>query len=399
MRQYLITGRDQDDRETTECVCAKSAQAALEALQARGWRDLILHTDDYSAKIIKQQDFGPGHTPGDLVAFQYRGHLAKLASRIARMYVIDWKLGALLVAFLLVRRAIEAQWNLLDYLGIAMLLWPPFEALWNSRVSFRYHRMLTTVEWAKWPQVLKLLPTIRHLLPPIAAARYEAKALAGSGRLDEALAVLRPLSHDRRIAAATLWAARSSVYWTAGEYDQAIEAQEKALQCAPGDPVLLIDLANDLLVRGRETARACQLVEQAAGQVMSDKLHAYLTKAEGIVAIEEGDALLAIERLEDAQRRLKRFRNPVSAATVDVIDGWLALAKAMSGDQAAAQRHFRSAEPRLRAKKMDKLLARCQAALDGTELGRLASQAPFSPGTPGEKGLGMRGAGGQCRQR
>lgn len=99
MLQYLITGRDQSGRQTTECVRAKSAQAALETLQARGWRDLVLHTDDYSAKVKKPQVFGPGHTPGDLVAWQYRGHLANLASQIARMYVIDWKLGALLVAF------------------------------------------------------------------------------------------------------------------------------------------------------------------------------------------------------------------------------------------------------------------------------------------------------------
>lgn len=363
MWQYLITGRDPSGEQATECVRAKSAQAALETLQARGWRELVLHTDDYSAKLRKRRDFGPGDTPRDVVAWQYRGHLANLASLIARMYVIDWKLGAFLAAFLLVRRALEAQWNLLDYLGIAMLLSPPFQALWNSRVSFRYHRMLTAQEWASWPQVLKLLPTIRHLLPPIIAARYEAKALAGSGRLEEALAVLRPLSHDRRIAPTALWSARASAYWTAAQYDQAIELREKTIECAPDDPVMLLNLADELLVLGRDTDRARQLIERARELAMSDKMRAYLLKVEGIIALEAGDVCSAVERLEEAQRRLRRFRNPLSASSVDLIDGWLALAKAMSGDLAAARQHFSRAEPRLRAKKMDKLLARCQAAL------------------------------------
>lgn len=232
-------------------------------------------------------------------------------------------------------------------------------------MSFQYHRMLTALEWANWPRVLKLLPTIRHLLPPIVAARYEAKALAGSGRLDEALAVLRPLSYDRRIAPEALWSARASVYWTASQYDQAIELREKTLECAPDDPVMLLNLADELLVLGRDTDRARQLVERAGGIAMSDKMRAYLMKVEGIIALEAGDVCLAVERLEDAQRRLRRFTNPLSASSVDLIDGWLALAKALSGDLAAAREHFGRAEPRLRAKKMDKLLARCQAALDG----------------------------------
>lgn len=363
MWQYLITGLDPSGQQTTECVKAKSAQAALETLQARGWRDLVLHTDDYSAKIRTREVFGPGHTPGDVVAWQYRGQLAKLASLVARMYLNDWKLAAFLVAFLLVRRGIDARWNLLDYLVVAMLAYPPFEAICISRVSFRYHRLVNALAWENWSQALKLLPRVRHLLSPMIAARYEAKALAGCGRLDDALAVLRPLSYDRRIAPAALWSARASACWAASQYDEAIELKKKALECAPHDPVLLIDLADELLVLGREADRARQLIERAGEQVMSDKTRVYLMKAQGVVALEAGDAPLAIERLEDAQQRLRRFRNPISASAVDMIEAWLALAQAMSGDLAAARRHFRRAEPRLRAKKMDRLLARCQAAL------------------------------------
>lgn len=129
----------------------------------------------------------------------------------------------------------------------------------------------------------------------------------------------------------------------------------------------MIGLANNLLHEKRDVDRARQLLEPAAQHPISDLAQSFLLMGEGIVAIDEGNARRATERLEDSLRRARPFAraNPTSAATADVIEGWLALAKAMSGDLAAARRHFRRAEPRLRAKKMDKLLARCQAALDG----------------------------------
>jgi tetratricopeptide (TPR) repeat protein len=365
MSQYLITGRDRSDRKTTECVEAASAQEALETLQARGWFDLVLHTDDHVARISRPQVFNQDLTPRDFLAFRYRGRLARLAALSAELYVKMWKLLAISLAVLAVRRALDAEWHLLDGLCIASFLLPPLIALNWSRTSIQHHRLLTAISWAKWERALRLVPAVRQALPHHYVAWHEAQALAGLGRLDEAIEILRPFGDGQQIPPASFWIRMASVYRAASQRELALEALEKALECAPDDPVHMIGLANGLLHEQRDADRARRLLQRAAQHPISDQAQAFFLMGEGIVAIEEGDARRAIERLEDSLRRKRPFAraNPASAAAADVIEGWLALAKVMSGDLTAARRHFRRAEPRLRAKKIDKLLARCQAAL------------------------------------
>ncbi len=98
---------------------------------------------------------------------------------------------------------------------------------------------------------------------------------------------------------------------------------------------------------------------------MSDVAEPLTAMAEGMIALEEGNARLAVEKLEPALRCQRRFAkgNPASAAAADVLEARLALAKAMAGDLDAAREHFRRAEPRLRALKSERLLARCQQAI------------------------------------
>ena len=367
MPQYLITGRDRSNRKSTECIEAESAQEALDTLQARGWRELVLHTDDHIARISRPQVFNRDLTPRDVLAFHYRGRLAKLAVLTAKLYVNMWKLLAISLAVLVVRRALDAEWHLLDGLCIASFLLPPLIALYESRTAIHYHRLLTAVSWAKWDLALRLVPAVRHAARPDVVAWHEAEALAGLGRLDEAIEILRRFGDGQHIPPATFWTYMASVYRAAGQRDLAFEAQEKAFECGPDDPAYMIGLANGLLHEQRDVGRARQLLERAAQLPISDLAQSFLLKGEGILALEEGNARRAIERLEDSLRRNRPFArgNPASAAAADVIEGWLALAKAMAGDLAAARRHFRRAEPRLRAKKLDKLLARCQAAVDG----------------------------------
>jgi len=83
-----------------------------------------------------------------------------------------------------------------------------------------------------------------------------------------------------------------------------------------------------------------------------------------------------------AKRALARS-NGQSGAAADILAARLALALAANGDLDAARKHFRQAEPRLRAIQHDKLLARCQQAL-GIAAMAPASDNPYaSPGNLG----------------
>lgn len=161
------------------------------------------------------------------------------------------------------------------------------------------------------------------------------------------------------------WPMLAGVYRVAKEDELAVSAYEQALELAPHDPAVLVGLANALLdIRG-DAHRAKDLVNRARQQPLSDVAEPLTAMAEGMIALEEGNSRLAIEKLEPALRCQRRFAkgHPTSAAAADLIEGKLALAKAMAGDLEAAREHFRRAEPRLRALKSERLLARCQQAI------------------------------------
>ncbi|HVW39485.1 MAG TPA: hypothetical protein VHB99_19340, partial [Pirellulales bacterium] len=174
-------------------------------------------------------------------------------------------------------------------------------------------------------------------------------------------------------------------YRSANQRDMALAAQEKALECAPDDPIVRIDLAVAVLDEHRDVVRAKELLAHARKQPMSDLAAQFAQGAEGAIALEEGNVRLAIERLEAALRAKRALArsNGQSAAAADILAARLAVALAANGDLEAAQAHFRQAEPRLRAIQHDKLLARCQQAL-GIPATTPASDNPYaSPGNLG----------------
>lgn len=158
----------------------------------------------------------------------------------------------------------------------------------------------------------------------------------------------------------------SGVYRAADRPDLALAANEKAVELAPDDPLTLIGTAIEVLDERRDVRRAKELLKRATLEPMSDSVAKFVLVVDGMIATEEGNDPLAVEKLEAALKAQRRFAkgNAKSASLADVFEGRLALAKAMAGDLKAARKHFLRAEPRLRARGYDKLLARCQQALD-----------------------------------
>ena len=87
--------------------------------------------------------------------------------------------------------------------------------------------------------------------------------------------------------------------------------------------------------------------------------------AEGVLALEEGRPEAARELLEEAARLAEPLRHTTAlmGTAIDRIHTYLTLACAATGDHAAAEAHYRIAEPRLRAFRRTDLIDRCQAAL------------------------------------
>ncbi|HEX7447737.1 MAG TPA: hypothetical protein VF306_09345 [Pirellulales bacterium] len=365
MPQYLLTAKTSGGRKVTELVTADSARAAIDDLKSRGYDGIVLHTDDAGAQVVKPMQMTPLLGAYDIVQNRSRSSIHQNVLMVLGAYRTMWKLLAAIGAIFFLRRYLDVPWGLLDGPLVAALLLPVIVAYLSRFPVVRYHRLLEAQSWRRGEEVLRLLPRVSRLLTPAVAAWHQAKALASLGRLDEALAVFTPFSGSDELPMVRFWPMLAGVYRVAKEDELAVSAYEQALELAPHDPAVLVGLANALLdIRG-DAHRASELVNRARQQPLSDVAEPLTAMAEGMIAIEDGNSRLAIAKLEPALRCQRRFAkgHPTSAAAADMIEGKLALAKAMAGDLEAARDHFRRAEPRLRALKSERLLARCQQAI------------------------------------
>ncbi|HEV3339777.1 MAG TPA: hypothetical protein VG125_05455 [Pirellulales bacterium] len=365
MPQYLLTAKNAAGRTVTELLAANSAKAAIQDLEGRGYQSIVLHTDDAAAQVVRPIQVTAMLTARDLVQNRVRGDFHRTVVMTLRAYAAMWKFLVFTVAIFLLRRAADAAWDWFDAVLAAALLVPAVTALLGRLPVIRYHRMLEAESWRRSDEVLRLLPRVSAKLSPHAAAWHRAKALAGLGRLDEAVQVFSPFANGGELPKARFWTLLATVYRIAEQDDLCIAAYEKALELAPDDPTISIGLANTLLDKRGDVRRAKGLLQSAKQQPLSDLAEPFFAMAEGMIALEEGNVRSAIEQLEAAYLPTRQFAkgNPSSAAAADLLEGRLALAKAMAGDLDAARKHFRRAERRLRALKQDKLRTRCQQVL------------------------------------
>ena len=386
MAQYLLTAKNPAGRKVSELVEADSAKAAIEALQERGYENIVLHTDDATARDARPLVLNPLVTARDLAKNRTRGGLHRLLLKLGRSYAANWKLLAMVAIAFALRRFNSWPWGWSDVLIAAGVLSPALLGLVAHLPSMRYDRLVKADSWRLWEEVLRLLPPLRGKLAPYAVAWHESKALAGLGRMDEAMKLVLPFATNGEISQAKFWSLlMASAYRSANQRDMALAAQEKALDYAPDDPTVLIDLAGAVLDERRDVARAKELLAHAMKQPMSDMAAQFAQGVEGAIALEEGNARLAVEKFEKAYREKRALArsNGQAGAAADILAARLALALAAVGDLDAARMHFRRAEPRLRAIQLDKLLARCQQAL-GIAAIAPASENPYaSPGNLG----------------
>jgi tetratricopeptide (TPR) repeat protein len=366
MPKYLLSGKNTDGRSVTEVVTAASADDAVRRYQARGFADVVLHSDEVQGHLFDPNAL-QNLTPRDYLTLGRVSRARYLWLLIVRLYRQQWGLMVLLVALVVGRRVLDVPWGFLDYLALAFLLLPPVVVLVGefASPSRKFERAMSYAAWARWADMLAALPAVRAMIPAPQYAFYEAKALAGLGRLDEALAVVRPYADDPNTPAWLYWGQLADVFHAAKLGDRAIACAEQAVEHAPDNATTLIDAAMSHLRYRRDAARARPHLEKARTHALSDLVRPFLTMAEGVLALEERQPEAARRQLEEALAGAERFRHTTAlmGAAIDRIHVYLCLACAATGDHAAAERHFRQAEPRLRAFASDDLLERCQTAL------------------------------------
>jgi tetratricopeptide (TPR) repeat protein len=369
MPEYLATAQTADGKRVTERLEAASADEAVQALRERGYDEIVLHTDDVGALYSKQSAVDSVITPREYVRLRnLPAPLAGFLLLTIKFYTQGWLwyLGAL--ALLAYRWSQGLTWNALDVAIVVYLLLPALFALvvqFFPGAGGRYRRLIDAVSWGRWDEVLAQADSVGGQVAPEEIAFNKAKALSGLGRIDEALRMVEPFGDGQRIPPWLYWSRLAAVYETAKRYDDAKAAMERALELAPDNATLLVDMAESEVWRRRNPRRARELLARARAHALSDVLQPFAMRTEGLIRLEEGNAREARELLEDAFRRAERFRHasPLMGAMLDKMHAAIALACAAEGDIEAARRHYQLARPRLEALRLVDVLERCEKAI------------------------------------
>ncbi len=368
MAKYLLSGLSPDGRKVTEVVIADSANEATRQFRESGNTDVVLHSDEVFGHIVDPEVHGDTISPREFVELSRLSRLGLMWWTITKVYRQFWWEVLLALGFLGYRRYHSADWGILDALAVVTLAAPPAIVVWTELfgASARFHRAMGHAAWGRWHELRRSLPGLRGAVPDWQLAYHEAKALAGTGQLDEALEVFESYADDEGVPQWLYWGHLGSIYMTAKLPDRAIESLETAAELAPDNPTVLLDLAQGYLRYRRDPARAAPLVERARRQEISDMLLPLMEWVEGQLALAERRFAPAIEKLTSALQRIPHLApgNPLMEGLIDRVHADLCLVHAADGNRAEAIRHFRRAEPRLEALEMDDLLQLCRAAVD-----------------------------------
>jgi tetratricopeptide (TPR) repeat protein len=369
MPQYLVTARTAEGMKVTERVDADSADKVVQILRERGYDEIDLHTDDVGALYTDQKKVEKLISPRQYLWFRdLPSPLGVVLVIVVNSYKQAWVLNLAALAGLIYLRSWHTPWGLLDASLLIYLLLPIVVALGAQLIpsaARRYRKLTEAVAWGRWEEVLARVDGVGGGVAPDDVAFHKAKALAGLGRLEEGLRVVKPYLGGAAPPAWLYWSRVGEVYRAAQSHEEANAVMDKALDLAPENATVLIDAALMEVCRRHNPKRARELLARARKHVLSDTVKIFATYLEGLIALEEKRYSVAEPLLNEALAGLHahRFASLLVGSVIDQSRAWSALVAAGLGDIAAAETRYRQAKPRLVALKLDELIERCEKAI------------------------------------
>src|SRR5262249_51240569 len=154
-----------------------NADEAVRRFSARGFVDVVLHSDEVIAHLFKPTVLR--HlTPRDYVAIGRVSRLGFMWRLVVRLYRSQVWVMALGVALIAGRRIFEEPWGIIDSLAVALLTSPILIVLFSElfNPSRKYERAMAYNAWGRWADMLAALPAVRRNISPAVYAFHQAKA-------------------------------------------------------------------------------------------------------------------------------------------------------------------------------------------------------------------------------
>lgn len=200
MPEYLATARRPNGRRVTEKVEAASADEVVSILRDRGCDEIVLHDDDVTAVASSRS---AACSPGLRVLLRKRPLVGSFLVATLAGYRMMWFIAMLFALWAVYAFYAGFHWEASVWWCVATLLFPPALGLAlvpvAASVLSRELRMWDALSWGRWEECLRRVNQTGTKVSPHVIARCKAGALAGMGRLDEALQILKPFGDGRAV--------------------------------------------------------------------------------------------------------------------------------------------------------------------------------------------------------
>lgn len=378
MPEFLLTGRDAYGRRVTECIYAPTADVAVDLMQDRGYRDVVLHTDNASAHHFYYAQLANHASPQAFLEL-----MRETPARVQALRFLTFALKKFVpitlmcILILVVRRHRQLPWDWVDAVTIGWISLPLLVALvvfLISAIPDKPHQLLRAFQedcaWGRWlPALRKLecLEAMEYPIPPVVRIAEKAKIMAGLGRLHRALGDVQPLGDGEVMPAWAHLTLLARIHAIAGERDSAVGYLQQAVEIAPNMPEALLELAQWEVREHRRPAAAQYYLDEARQHAIADVLEPIAKTVQGQIHLERGRLDAAGKLLEEAHGEAQRFGHwsPALRAVRDEISWTLALVHAGRGKLTRAKRHYLRAKPRLEAHGLTHHMQRYEDAVSG----------------------------------
>lgn len=237
-----------------------------------------------------------------------------------------------------------------------------------------YTKLNKAMDWNRWEDAFNLIKRLEInnklsfiKIPDTELARNRAIALAGSGKLAEAIAEFKSFK-DRPDCPSWLHKMHHiGIYNAANKYSESLKCALECIEEHP-TPIMFLDLANQLARYHKDAKRAREALNEAEKSTLVETSKFFQIRCRGIIAYLEGDFASAQHELENAIELMEQTPHvPYRDGHISVAKSYLCCVLGKLGDLESAKRLLDEARDYLVATSENGRLAECEAIIGALE--------------------------------